>query len=350
MIQHSAISVGRKEMQAVNKVLESQHISEGAQVKSFEHTIARYLRLPYAAAVSSGTHALHCALMAMGIQSGDQVIIPSYCCASVFYAVMYTGAEPIIADISLNDYNLSFKNVKKRINRKTKAIILPHMFGCPADMHLFLKAPVPVIEDCAQAVGAKLYAKMAGGFGIVSVFSFYATKLMTCGEGGMVASHNRRYIDKVKDLRSCDKRKDLHLRFNYKMTDFQAAMGQVQLSRLRGFIHKRQRIAAFYTQAFKELKTLILPKKHEQREHVFFRYIIRTDKNIETCIAQYRAAGIKAVKPIEIPLHRMLRLSPADYPHAESAWKESISIPIYPALRDQDVKKIIQTTEIIFGE
>lgn len=259
-------------------------------------------------------------------------------------------AQPVIADISLTDYNLSIADVQRKINRKTKTIILPHMFGSPADITLFLKLPVPVIEDCAQVLGAKLFKKAAGSFGAASIFSFYATKLITCGEGGMVASDDRRIIEKVKDIRSCDKKNDLNKRFNYKLSDFQGAMGSVQLNRLKRFIQTRKHIAQQYDRAFSNLSGLIIPRRHFSREHIYYRYVVRTSKDVDACIAQYHKNNIEASKPVSIPLHALMGLSPEEFPHTETAWKQSLSLPIYLSLQSRDVKKIIHSTKKILGD
>ena len=150
MINHSMPTVGLRECFTVSRVLRSQHLSQGKQVERFERELARFIGLKYGAVVSSGTAALYTALKALGIKQGHQVILPSFCCTAVLQAVNYTGADAVIVDISIDDYNLSFTQVQKKISRKTKAIVLLHMFGCPADIRPFMELPVPVIEDCAQ--------------------------------------------------------------------------------------------------------------------------------------------------------------------------------------------------------
>lgn len=349
MINHSMPTIGKKEIRAVSNVLRSGQIAQGTRVDRFERKFSQFIGSPYAAGVSSGTSSLSLAVRSLGLNHADQVIIPSFCCAAVYQAVKQAGATPVICDISLDDYNLSVYAVKQILHRRTKCIILPHMFGCPAPIQDFISLKIPVIEDCAQSVGAGLYHRKAGSFGRLSVFSFYATKMMTCGEGGMVVSKDKAIIHKVKNMRSCDKKKDLSVRFNHKMTDFQAALGIVQLERLTQFIKRRQQIAHMYCQAFSKIHAIVMPGTYPDREHVFFRYVIRSSKSADHVVARFRNNGVQACKPVPLSLHRMAGLPAKRFPQTEEAFRHAVSIPIYPMLTNAEVKKIIAVTKGIVG-
>ncbi|MBI5682451.1 MAG: DegT/DnrJ/EryC1/StrS aminotransferase family protein [Deltaproteobacteria bacterium] len=190
MIPHSKPTIEKEELSAVSDVLSLGQISQGLQVKEFERHFEEFFGLKKAVAVNSGTSALHLALIAVGVKTGDEVVIPSFVCTALLNAVNYIGAVPVIADINEEDFNLSPGDTKKRITKKTKAIIIPHMFGTPCnEIHGFKDIGIPIIEDCAQSIGAKISGHYVGTMGDVSTFSFYATKIMTTGEGGMVASN-----------------------------------------------------------------------------------------------------------------------------------------------------------------
>src|SRR5579883_2046260 len=185
--------------------------------------------------------------------AGDEVLMPSYTCVAVTNAVRYVGATPALADIDPHTYNLDAGDARRRLTAATRAVIVPHMFGLPADMDPLTEWGIPVIEDCAQTLGATYRGRRVGGFGTVSICSFYATKLLTTGEGGMLLSDSDTLVRRARDLRDYDDRADATLRYNYKMTDFQAALGVSQLGRLPQFLARREALAARYEAALRGL-------------------------------------------------------------------------------------------------
>lgn len=336
MIVHSKPSLDQSDYAEVLRVLESGLIAQGSEVRKFEDSMASTVGVKYAAAVNSGTAALHLALAALGVGRGDEVVIPSYACSALLYAVRRLDAVPIPADIDPETYNIDPSDLRHKLTKKTKCIIVPHMFGLPADMEPILSSGIPVVEDCALAVGSRYGKKPAGSMGVLSVFSFYATKMLTTGEGGMVLSNDSALIETVKDLREYDgKDYDRTVRYNCKLTDFQAALGISQLKKLPFFIEKRKRIAAVYTQALAGagLPTPVVPKG---RDHVFYRYVIPDIS--PGCGAWLQEQGIECRKPVFNPLHCQLGLT--GFPNSQSAWERSVSIPIYPALKDEEVAYI----------
>ncbi|MGD9045110.1 MAG: DegT/DnrJ/EryC1/StrS family aminotransferase, partial [Desulfobacterales bacterium] len=270
-IPHSRPTLGEEEAQAVAVVIESGNIAEGEVVQRFENAFAEKLEVKHAVATSSGTAALHLVLLAMGIGPDDEVIIPSYVCTALLHAVQYVRARPILAEIDPVTYNIDPDDVQKRITPRTKAIIVPHMFGLAADLDKLLKLDVPIIEDCAQAVGGTYHKKRLGTFADAAIFSFYATKMMATGEGGMVTASSTELIERIRDLKTYDEKEADRVRYNYKMTDVQAALGEVQLGRLDVFMDQRKSIADQYTNALKSLN-INLPKKNS--EHIHYRCVV----------------------------------------------------------------------------
>jgi len=335
-IPHSRPTLGQEEMEAAGRVILSGQVSQGNEVEKFEASFGSRMNTGFAAAVNSGTSALHLALLSLDIGAGMEVIIPSYVCTALLNVVKYVGAEPVLAEIDPDTFNLDPGDVKKRLTKRTGAIILPHMFGLTADTDSFLDLGVPVIEDCAQALGGTYKAKALGTSGCMAIFSFYATKVMTTGEGGMVLSSSKTLIDRVKDLREYDQNENYGTRYNYKMTDIQAAIGAVQLSRLDEFIQKRRAIARKYSMAFRDLDLRLPP---DDPDHIYYRYILGLNEKADPWIRALREKGINCSKPVHKPIHMHLGLG--RYSISENAWSNSLSIPIYPSLTDQNAEQVI---------
>lgn len=336
IIPHSRPTLGREEVRCAAEVIESGHIAQGEKVLEFESAFAARIGVNAAAAVSSGTAALHLTLLGMDIGAGDEVIMPSFVCSALLNAVHYTGASPVPADINPHTYNLDPADVKKRITARTRAIIVPHLFGLPADLDALFKLNIPVIEDCAQAVGSTYKKRLVGVFGYAAIFSFYATKVMTTGEGGMIISGSKGLIDRVKDLREYDNCEEYKIRYNYKMTDIQAALGLSQLARLKNFIRRRKTIAEKYQRAFKD-RSLQLPPRDPG--HIYFRFVIDSATNAVDWIQAAAAKKIACSLPVHKPLHRLLKLE--GYPNTEQARQQSISVPIYPSMTEKELDRII---------
>lgn len=349
-IFHNKPTIGKEEIRAVEKVLKSGWIAEGKEVKEFEDEFCKYLgwKPGHAVAFSSGTAALYLALISLGVGPGDKIIIPTYVCSAVLNAIYLARAKPILVDINPDDFNISFKEVKKKINSRTKAIIVPHIFGMPADVDKFLMLGVPIIEDCAQAIGAKLEEKHLGTFGKAAIFSFYASKVLTTGYGGMIFSKDKNFIERVKDYREFDCRKEYKPRFNFQMSDFQAAMGKVQLKKLSLFLKKRKRIANEYYNVL-SLDKVWPPKNIKNKEPNFFRFLIRTDEppKMKRFLEK---KGIKTIIPIETyeVLHRYLGKNPKDFPVGENVAKTTLSLPIYPSLSASEIKIIKESIKKYF--
>jgi perosamine synthetase len=335
-IPHSRPTLGAEESRAVSEVIESGYIADGEIVAKFERAFAKFSGVDYAMSTNSGTSALHLTLLAMGLGPGDELIIPSYVCSALLNAVNYTRATPILAEIDPDTFNLDAADVKGRISNRTKGIIVPHLFGLSADLDALLELDLPVIEDCAQSIGATYHQRPVGTIGQTAIFSFYATKVITTAEGGMVMTNSRDVAEGVRDLKTYDKRDDYKVRFNYNMTDVQAALGIAQLQRLELFIRRRRAIADKYNRAFHALD-LKLPST--DAGHIYFRYVLGLDMEAGPWIEELARMGIVCDRPINYPLHRNLNLR--GFPVTEKAWQQSLSIPIYPTLTDEEIGRVI---------
>jgi len=351
MLPHNKPTLDDTDFAAVADVLMSGWIVPGEKVCEFEKQLSDYQSSKgLAIAVESGTAAIHLALLALGVTKGDQVILPTYVCSAVLNAIRYTGAVPVIVDINNNDFNISCQEVKQKISNKTAALIIPHMYGIPADMLDLLDLGVPVIEDCAQSIGAKIDGRKTGTIGDIAVFSFYATKLLTTAKGGAVYSKNQDYLDFFQDLVDYDCRHDYKTRFNYRMSDLQAALGLAQLKKLDYFIAKRKTIAERYTAILQEKKHAEIVNVSDNKENVFYRYVIISDKNPEKVKKEFHNAGISVINPLENweLLHNYLHLDSHGFPNAEQMSRSTISIPVYPSLTDVEIEVIEKSIDTIY--
>jgi len=320
-IPHSRPTIGPEEMAAVQRVLESGHLAQGREVAAFEDECAAVVGRNHGVAVNSGTAALHLALIGMGVSSGDTVAIPSYACAALAQAVAWQGATSVLCDIGA-DYNID----PERVPDSVMGVIVPHVFGAKARLP---KNP-SVIEDLAHSIGGP-----TGNASILAIASFYATKMITTGEGGMLLTDDEGLAELGRDLRDYDNRDDFQLRRAYKMTDFQAAMGRVQLKRLPEFIALRAEIAAEYDAGLAGLP-LERPRIHNS---VHFRYVIATPERdaLETWLTE---RGIGTCRPVYRPAHHTLG---GDCPRSERAHRENLSLPIYPSLTTAEASFVIKS-------
>lgn len=326
MIPHSRPSIAEEDIEAVARVLRSGHLAQGAEVERFEQECAGTVGRAHAVAVSSGTAALHLALGALGAGTNDCVAIPSYACAALMTAVRLQGARPVLCDVG-EDCNIDAEAVPS----SCRLAIVPHLFGAPARM----PSAAAVVEDIAQAIGGA-----AGRATPVAVASFYATKLMTTGEGGMVLTDDAGIAEYARDRRDYDNRDEFVVRYPYKLTDFQAALGRVQLMRLPQFLEQRREIASQYAEAFADLP-LRLPHSDG---HVFFRYVVATDQR-DALAAHLAEHGVEAKPPVYRPAHHYVG---GVFPRAERAHRQCLSLPIYPSLVEADATRVIESVQAFF--
>jgi len=347
MIPHSRPSIDEEDLRATAEVLRSGQIAQGPYVERFERAMAGFFGLRGGVAVSSGTASLELALRALRIGPGDEVIMPSYVCSAPWLATQRVGAQARLVDIDLSTFNIDPLAVSRVVNDKTRAIIVPHLFGLPADLTALERLGIPLIEDCAQTLGVTEQGRPVGTVGQLTICSFYATKLLCTGEGGMVLSNEGTLLDRVRSLREYDGTPTLDpSSSNLKLTDLQAALGLSQLGRFSNFLERRWFLAATYREAL-SLKTAFLPSVPPGRTHGYYRFTIRIPHlradpdGLLGLIRTLEQQGIRCRKPVFRPLH--LYLGQSGFPNSDEADRTALSIPLYPDLTDKEVQQVHQS-------
>lgn len=348
-ISHSRPFLDRDELESLERPVLGGYLAEGEETCSFQREFADFVGRRYGVAVSSGSAALHLALLALGVGYGDEVIIPDYVCTALLNAVNLTGARPVLCEPDPESFNVSVESIRHLITSRTKAVIIPHMFGLPAPVDGISKLGIPLIEDCAQTLGTTIKGRQVGSFGAASIFSFYATKFITAGSGGFIATDDEKIAEIAGDLKKYDQKDDYHQRFNYQWTDLQAAVARVQLSRIEWFVERRRNIARKYFEALKPFRKRVIFPPDDSR-HVYFRFVIRTGIGAQKIITQCEYEGLQARKPVFKSLHCYLGLPDSEYPLSVKCEAEAVSIPIYPALTDNEVEKIELILHRVFGD
>ncbi len=349
-IKHSKPFVDEKDIKAVAEQVKSANHATQEKVRQFENQLKQLISQKYAKATSSGTTALHLSLLSLNIKKGDEVIIPDYVCQDVLHAVHHSKAVPVLADIS-DDFNISAKTIQPLITKKTKAIILPHLFGIPVDINpiieLAKKYNILIIEDCAQSLGAKFKDNtLTGSKGIISIFSFYATKIISTGQGGMILTSNPKISQNLQQLTTYDKTPEYNISYNYNLTDIQAVLGISQLKKLSFFIRRRKEIAEKYNKAFQNLPIILI----DYKSGFPFRYIIKlkNKQHKDKLKQELNRKNIEAKEPVFKPLHHYLNLPSSKFPNSEKAFNTLLSIPIYPAMTDEEVEYVIENMRECF--
>lgn len=346
-----------EEIQEVVEVLKSGFIAQGPKVAEFEEKFAEYVGAKYAVATSSGTTALHVALLAAGIGEGDEVVTTPFSFAATGNAALYVNARPSFVDIDPNTYNLDPTQIEAAINPKTKAIIPVHLYGQPADMDSIMeiaeKHGLFVIEDAAQAHGAIYKGKKVGSIGDMACFSFYPTKNMTTSEGGIITTNNKELAENCRIIRAHGEKERYHhivLGYNFRMTDIAAAIGLAQLKKLDKFNKKRIENAEYLTEHIKEIEGIKPPYVSSDVRHVFHQYTIRVENGSrDEWISFLNENGVGTGIHYPIPIYKQELYQDLGYNdvcvESEKAANEVISLPVHPRLNVDDLEKIVQTLE-----
>ncbi|MEO7423953.1 MAG: DegT/DnrJ/EryC1/StrS family aminotransferase [Fibrobacteria bacterium] len=335
-VPHNRPTLGKEEEQAAGRAIRSGWLAQGKEVRALEEEFCAYLGLPpcHAVALSSGTAALFLALEALGAE-GKSLAFPAYVCAALMNACRFAKADPILLDTCTGSPNLD----PAALRRSGAAMaIVPHMYGIPMDVRALSKGSEPrqrLIEDCAQALGAKVDGSPVGLKGDAGVFSFYATKLMTTGgQGGMLVSRDKAVADAARDYREFDQRNDGKARFNLQMTDLQAAIGREQLRKLPGFLEKRRTLFDIYRAAGLRMLMPASPQLHASP----YRAVLLSESPGRV-IAALETAGIRAINPLE---EWELLGDGADFPNARALCASTVSLPLYPSLAENDARRIAE--------
>lgn len=345
--------IGEEEIDAVTGALRSGNIAEGQKVKDFEAAFAEYAGTSHAVAVSSGTAALHVALLAHNIGTGDEVITTPFTFVASSNSVLFTGARPVFADIEENTYNIDPESIVEKITPRTKAIVPVHLYGQAADMRSIMEIAqdndLLVIEDACQAHGATYNGKMAGSFG-TGTFSFYPTKNMTTGEGGMITTDDKDAVERARMIRSHgSKQRYFHeiLGYNLRMTDMAAALGLVQLRRLDGFNQTRINNAEYLSSRLNKIKGIKVPCISGHCRHVFHQYTVRLNSESvsrDDAVSLLSQRGIGTGIYYPLPIHKQPVYKQIGYndslPVSERAASEVISLPVHPAVSKNDLDTI----------
>ncbi len=348
MIPIARPQMGEDEKQRVWDAMASGTLAQGPRVAEFEERFAAMVGVPHAVATSSGTTALHLALLGYGIGPGDEVITVSFTFFASATSVIHTGARPVLVDVRDDDFTIDADLVGAAITPHTKAIMPVSLYGQPADMPaieaIAERHGLAVVEDAAQAHGAAIGERRSGSWG-AGTFSFYPTKNMTTGEGGMVTTADAELAERMRLLREHGMKVRYHhdiVGYNFRMTDLAAAIGLAQLPKLAGFNERRRAIAARYDA---ELRGVITPVVRPGVTHVYHQYTIRVAGRDEFA-ERLKERGVGSAIYYPIPVHRQkpfLALGYRDegYPITERLTEQVLSIPVHPSLTDDEVATVI---------
>ncbi len=353
MIPIAKLCIGDEEKRAVVEVLDSGMLAQGKKVAEFEQKFAEFIGVKHAIATSNGTTALHAALLVHNIKEGDEVITSPFSFVATANTIRMTGAVPVFVDINENTFNIDPHLIEKSITSKTKAIMPVHLFGLPAEMDkiqaIAQKHNLFIIEDACQTHGAEFRGKKAGSFG-TGCFSFYATKNMTTGEGGMITTNDDKIAKKIRKLINHGSEKKYYhdvIGYNYRMTDIAAAIGVAQLQKLNNFNYQRRQNAKYLQERLSGVKGLILPPEHPG--HVYHQFTIRITpefgKKREEVIANLTEKGIGSAIFYPVPIHQQKayqEFRQHQFPVAEKVAQEVLSLPVYPALTELELRTIVK--------
>jgi len=372
-------SIGEEDIAEVADALRSGWLTTGPKVRQFQHDFAKALGARHALAVNSATAALHLALEAVGVSAGDEVVIPTYTFTATGEVVTYLGARPVLADCRSDTLNVDVSTIERCLSSRTKAIVPVHIAGQVCDMEPILELArargLAVIEDAAHALPATYKGRPVGTIGDLTAFSFYATKTITTGEGGMVTTERDDYAARVKLMSLHGLSGDAWNRygargqwyyevtdfgFKYNMTDVAAALGLRQLVRMLTFQRQREDIARRYNDAFGGLDTCFVPRDAGLGLHAWHLYILEVNGTAlridrDEVIERLRGGGVgTSVHFIPLHLHpayqRAYGYRAGQFPMAEAAFARAISLPIYPAMTDADVDHVIDVVRTTLCE
>ncbi|MGG1336904.1 DegT/DnrJ/EryC1/StrS family aminotransferase [Bacillus subtilis] len=376
-LPYSLPLIGKEEIQEVTETLESGWLSKGPKVQQFEKEFAAFVGAKHAVAVNSCTAALFLALKAKGIGPGDEVITSPLTFSSTANTIIHTGATPVFADIDENTLNIDSVKLEAAVTPRTKAVVPVHFGGQSCDMDAILAIAqnhgLFVLEDAAHAVYTTYKQRMIGSIGDATAFSFYATKNLATGEGGMLTTDDEGLADKIRVLSLHGMSKAAWNRYSsngswyyevespgYKMNmfDLQAALGLHQLKRLDDMQKRREEIAGRYQTAFQQISGLITPFVHDDGRHAWHLYVLQVDEKKAGVTRSEMITALKdeynigtSVHFIPVHIHpyyqKQFGYKEADFPNAMNYYKRTLSLPLYPSMSDDDVDDVIEAVRDI---
>lgn len=383
-VKHRFIPYGRQwidqdDIDAVVEVLKGDYLTTGPYIEQFEEAIAEYTGARYAVAFANGTAALHGACFAAGITEGDEVITTPMTFAASANCVLYQGGTPVFADIDEKTYNIDPQEIEKKITAKTKAIIPVDFTGQPVDLDEILEIArrhnLVVIEDAAHALGATYKERKIGSISDMTMFSFHPVKHITSGEGGIITTNHRDFYETLVQFRQHGITRDpdrlqnpdegpwfyeMHfLGYNYRMTDIQAALGTSQMKKLDPFVERRREIVKRYNEAFSDVPGITIPFEKDDRRSSWHLYVIRLNpehlKNadrkriFEALRTQQIGVNVHYIPVHYHPYYRERGYEKGFYPIAEKLYEEMMTLPLFPAMEDDDVQHVIDTVKHIMS-
>lgn len=367
MIPYGRQNISEEDIQAVVKTLRSDFITTGPKVEEFERKVAEFSGAEFAVAVANGTAALHCAMYAAGIEEGDEVIVPTMTFAASANCVLYCGAKVVFADVLQDSLLIDPADVESKITEKTKAVIAVDYAGQPCDYRalkeIVEKHNLVLVTDACHSIGSEYQGSRTGSIADLTCFSFHPVKHITTGEGGMILTDNEQFNKRMRCFRNHGITTDFRQReekgawfyemtdlgYNYRITDFQCALGILQLDKLPTWIKRRQEIAAAYDVAFADEAEITPLKNAVNISNAYHLYVIRLAQNIDRdrVFSELRDQGIGVnLHYIPVHLHPYYRekqnTSEGMCPVAEQAYRQIISIPLFPGLTDSELQEVIK--------
>jgi perosamine synthetase len=378
MIPYGRQTVDDEDIKAVIEVLRADWLTTGPKVAEFEEALARYVDARFAVAVSSGTAALHCAMYALGIGPGHEVIVPTMTFAASANCVVYQGGTPVFVDVAADTLLIDSKEVERKITPQTKAIIAVDYAGQPCDYDALKEIAerhhLSLVADACHSLGATYRGRSVGYLADLSVFSFHPVKHITTGEGGMITTDQEEYAKRLRIFRNHGITSDhwqreaqgswfyemVDLGYNYRITDFQCALGMSQIKKLPRWLERRQEIARQYDEAFAGIKGIKPLAIEGDVRHAYHLYVIRvnndeTSLDRKTLFQALRSRGI-GVNVHYIPVHlhpfyqKRFGTGRGLCPVAESAYEQIVSLPMYPAITDEEIKIVINTVRSLIRQ
>jgi dTDP-4-amino-4,6-dideoxygalactose transaminase len=349
--------IGDEEKKVVMKVLESEMLTDssfdgGLMVREFEKSLANSIGVKHAIAVNSGTSALMASLIALNIGYGDEVLMPSFTFVATANVVLARGAKPVFVDINLNDYTMDIDDLERKVNNRSKAIIPVHIYGHPADMNSIIKLArehdLFLIEDAAQSLGSSYKGNQTGSIGNLGCLSFYATKVVTCGEGGAITTNDDDLYHKLKKIRNhgmAFAHNPEVLGLNLRMPEMEAALIRVQMGRINSFLERRRKNAKMLSEHLDGLEGIILPRERNDCVYNWYLYTISLEENRDATIKILNDKGLGATVYYRTPLHKTPLYEKLGYgdeslPRTTWASEHVMSLPVHPGLTEQDISFI----------